>query len=143
MLRLRDYQAPEWAIWVLVAAFAAIEAGVWLLGPAVPRSTGVVVQLLAAWVVILVLALMASRRIISLSQRLSQNERVHLTTLDEMGQLQMQNAMLTTIARSVDVPLAFQTLASRIANIVPCDRMGLALIAENGQEFQSFTARVH
>jgi GAF domain-containing protein len=59
-----------------------------------------------------------------------------------MGQLQMQNAMLQTIARSVDVPLAFQTLASHIARIVPCDRMGLALISENGQEFQTYTARV-
>jgi GAF domain-containing protein len=126
----------------MVAACAAIQATVWSIDGAAPRSAGILVQVVAAWIVILVLAALASRRIGTLSERLSQNERVHLTTLDEMGQLQMQNAMLQTIARSVDVPLAFQTLASRIARIVPCDRMGLALISENGQEFQTFTARV-
>jgi signal transduction protein with GAF and PtsI domain len=46
------------------------------------------------------------------------------------------------VARSVDVPLAFQALASRIIRIVPCDRAGLALLTETGQEFQTYTARV-
>ena len=31
----------------------------------------------------------------------------------------------------------------RIARLVPCDRVGLALLTENGQEFQTYTARVH
>lgn len=141
MLRLRDHRAPEWAIWALVAAFAAVQAVVWLVA-GVPTSPGLIIRIVVAWIVILVLAALASRRIVSLSERLSHHERVHLTTLDEMGQLQMQNAMLQTIARSVDVPLAFQTLASHIARIVPCDRLGLALISENGQEFQTYTARV-
>lgn len=141
LLRPRDYQAPQWAIWALVAACAAVQAVVWLIA-GVPASPGFVIQIIAAWIVILVLAALASRRIVSLSERLSHHERVHLTTLDEMGQLQMQNAMLETIARSVDVPLAFQTLASHIARIVPCDRMGLALISEDGQEFQTYTGRV-
>ena len=60
----------------------------------------------------------------------------------EIEQLQTQNAMLEIIARSVDVPLAFQALASRIARLVPCDRVGLALLTENGEEFQTYTARV-
>ena len=42
----------------------------------------------------------------------------------EIEQLQTQNAMLEIVARSVDVPLAFQALASRIARLVPCDRVG-------------------
>ena len=50
--------------------------------------------------------------------------------------------MLDIIARSVDVPLAFQALAARIARLVPCDRVGLALLSEDGQEFQTYTARV-
>jgi transcriptional regulator with GAF, ATPase, and Fis domain len=49
--------------------------------------------------------------------------------------------MLETITRSVDVPLAFQELASRIERLVPCDRVGLALLSEDGQEFQTYTAR--
>ena len=142
MLNLRDRDRRTWAIWILVAGFGAMQAAVWTINGAVPRGPGVLLQVIAAWIVILILAALASRRIGSLSQRLSQNQQVHLTTLDEMGQLQMQNAMLQTIARSVDVPLAFQTLAARIARIVPCDRMGLALLSENGQEFQTYTARV-
>jgi transcriptional regulator with GAF, ATPase, and Fis domain len=51
--------------------------------------------------------------------------------------------MLELVARSVDVPLAFQALATRIARIVPCDRVGLALLNETGDEFQTYTARVH
>ena len=43
----------------------------------------------------------------------------------------------------MDVPLAFQALAQRIARLVPCDRVGLALLSEDGQEFQTYTARVH
>ena len=141
-MKLRVHHTPVWAIWALVAGFGALQAAVWTIDGAVPHRPGTVAQGIAAWIVILVLASLASRRIGTLSQRLSQNEQVHLTTLDEMEQLQMQNAMLQTIARSVDVPLAFQTLASRIARLVPCDRMGLALIAENGHEFQTYTARV-
>jgi transcriptional regulator with GAF, ATPase, and Fis domain len=51
--------------------------------------------------------------------------------------------MLETLARSVDVPLAFQSVAQRIANLVPCDRVGLALLTEAGDEFQTYTARVN
>jgi GAF domain-containing protein len=59
-----------------------------------------------------------------------------------VDQLQTQNAMLQIVARSVDVPLAFQALALRIARLVPCDRVGLALLTESGQEFETSTARV-
>jgi GAF domain-containing protein len=42
----------------------------------------------------------------------------------------------------VDVPLAFQQLAQSIAPLVPCDRVGLALLSDTGEEFQTYTARV-
>ena len=141
-MNLRGRHTPAWAIWALVVGVAAIQVIVWTIDGAVPRRPGVLVQMLAAWVVILVLAILATRRIGTLSARLWRNEQDRLTALNELEQLQTQNVMLQTVARSVDVPLAFQTLATRIARIVPCDRMGLALISENGQEFQTFTARV-
>ena len=141
-MKRRDSPARVLVVWGLVAAFGALQAVIWTINGGVPTGGGVLVQVIAAWVVILIFAILATRRIDFLSRRLSQNEQVHLTTLGQMEPLQMQNAMLQTIARSVDVPLAFQTLASRIARIVPCDRMGLALLNENGQEFQTYTARV-
>ena len=58
----------------------------------------------------------------SSSQRLDQEEVAHTATLTEVEQLQTQNAMLDIIARSVDVPLAFQALAGRVSRLVPRSR---------------------
>ena len=55
--------------------------------------------------------------------RIRVHEHTHQATLGEIEQLQTQNAILEIIARSVDVTLAFQALASRVARLVPCDRM--------------------
>lgn len=136
------HRAPQWAIWGMLAAAAVIHGLAWTLAGGLPREPFVLAQVLAAWGVMIALAVLAGRRIERLSTRLSQKERAHRSTLNEVEQLQMQNAMLQVVARSVDVPLAFQTLAARILTIVPCDRAGLALLAENGQEFQTYTARV-
>jgi GAF domain-containing protein len=132
-----------WVIWSLVAGFAAVQAIAWGIAGGIPRRPIVLVQVAAAWIVMLTLAALAARRIESLSDRLTEKEQEHRATLSEVEQLQTQNAMLQIIARSVDVPLAFLALAARIARLVPCDRVGLALLSENGQEFQTYTARVH
>jgi signal transduction histidine kinase len=136
-------QAPEWAIWGLVVLFGVVEVVAWTLAGGVPRRPGVLIQVGTAWTVMLILAALATRRMRSQELRLRAHEHTHLEKLGEIEQLQTQNAMLEIIARSVDVSLAFQALASRIARLVPCDRVGLALLTENGQEFQTFTARVH
>ena len=141
-MRFKHSRTPVWVIWGLVAVFGAIQAIAWTMAGGVPRRPLVLVQVIAAWIVMLVLAILASRRIETLSTRLSQKEHAHRSTMNEVEQLQTQNAMLQIVARSVDVPLAFQALASRILRIVPCDRAGLALLTENGQEFQTYTARV-
>jgi signal transduction protein with GAF and PtsI domain len=138
-----DRQAPLWLIWALIAAFGAIEAAAWLIAGGVPRRPVVLVQVIAAWIVMLILAGLATRRIGTLTGRIREHENAHRSTLNEIEQLQTQNAMLELVARSVDVPLAFQALATRIARIVPCDRVGLALLNETGDEFQTYTARVH
>jgi signal transduction protein with GAF and PtsI domain len=141
-MKYRDHQAPVWVIWGLIAAFAAIEAGAWFVAGGIPRRPGVVAQVLSAWVVMIILATLATRRLGTMAQRLRVHEHTHRATLGELEQLQTQNAMLEIIARSVDVTLAFQALAARIARLVPCDRVGLALLDETGQEFQTYTARV-
>jgi len=138
---LREDRAPVWAIWLLIA-FGAVQPLAWGLGVGLPRHPVALVPLLVVWVTLLALAAIATRRITSLSRRLSQKEQDHSATLTEVDQLQTQNAMLDIIARSVDVPLAFQALAARIARLAPCDRVGLALLSEDGREFQTYTARV-
>ena len=138
---LREDRAPVWAIWLLIA-FGAVQPLAWWLGVGLPRHAVVLVPLLVVWITLLAIAAIATRRITSLSRRLSQKEQDHSATLTEVDQLQTQNAMLDIIARSVDVPLAFQALASRVARLAPCDRVGLALLSEDGREFQTYTARV-
>ncbi len=138
----RPRGARIWLIWAMVGAFAIVESAAWIVAGGVPRRPVVLVQVLAAWAVMLALAVIATGLIKSLSQRLSQRERAHEATLDEVEQLQTHNAMLETIARSADVTLAFQALATRIARLVPCDRVGLTLVVEDGKEVQTYTARV-
>ena len=138
----RAQQAPVWAIWGLVGLFGVIQAAAWIAAGGVPRRPGVLAQVICAWVVMIILASLATRRIGTMAQRIQAHEHTHEETLGELEQLQTQNAMLEIIARSVDVTLAFQALASRIARLVPCDRVGLALLTDNGQEFQTYTARV-
>lgn len=131
-----------WGIWGLIVAFAAVQAAAWTMG-GVPRRTDILVQVIAAWVVILILGVVSSRRIGGLTLSLKQHQHRHTETLDQVEQLELRNAVLQVIARSVDVPLAFQALAQRLVRLVDCDRVGLALLSENGDEFQTYTARVH
>jgi transcriptional regulator with GAF, ATPase, and Fis domain len=140
-MALREDRAPVWAIWLLIA-FSAAQPIAWALDVGFPRQPFVLVPLLLVWITLVALAAIATRRISGLWRRLHQQETAHHATLTEVEQLQTQNAMLEIIARSVDVPLAFQALAARLARLVPCDRVGLALLSEDGREFQTYTARV-
>ncbi len=159
-MKRRDHPLPLWVLWGLIGGFAVLQLVVWTLAHGFPTSPVDLAQLAAGWIVMLVLGFFASSRIGGLSRRLSQTEHAHRSTLgeveqllseredahlaalDEVQQLLTQNAVLQVIARTADVPLAFQSLASRIGGLVACDRIGLALLAPNGQEFQTYAARV-
>src|SRR6185503_13239295 len=105
-MNYRDQRAPVWAIWGLIALFGVIEATAWTLAGGIPRRAGVVIQVLAAWTVMIILASLATRRIGTMAERIKVHEHAHEATLGELEQLQTQNAMLEIIARSVDVTLA-------------------------------------
>jgi GAF domain-containing protein len=140
-MALRADRAPVWAVWLLIA-FGAAQPLVWRLAGGTLPPPAFLIPLLIVWITLLVLAALATRRVSWLWRSLSQSERDHRSTLSQLEQLRTQTAMLEIVARSVDVPLAFQELASRIARVVPCDRLGLALLSEDGEEFQTYTARV-
>jgi signal transduction protein with GAF and PtsI domain len=140
-MNLRDPRVAVWGIWSLVATFALVQGLTWAIADGGPRSN-VWLQVIATWIVVLILATVATRRIDGLARAVTQHEHTQTGTLDRIDELEMQNAILENISRSVDVPLAFQSLAQRIIRLVPCDRVGLALLSENGQEFQTYTARV-
>lgn len=138
----RDHRAPVWVIWGLVVLFGMVQAAAWTVAGGIPTRPLVLVQVFTAWMVILVLAVLATERLGALAGRIRAHESTHRQNLGEIEQLQTQNAMLEIIARSVDVTLAFQGLAARIAHLVPCDRVGLALLTGDGDELQTYTARV-
>lgn len=131
------------AIWGVIAAVAIVQATVWTIAGGAPRAPAELAEVLLAWAVMLSLAGFSTWLILRLARTLVQRTDAHLATLDEFEQLQMQNAMLQIIARSVDVPLAFQALAQRVSRLVPCDRVGLALVSESGTDLQTYTARVN
>jgi transcriptional regulator with GAF, ATPase, and Fis domain len=129
------------AIWGLLAALAVLQGTAWVMGG--PLSPGWAnAQLLAGWVVLLLLAAIATRRMDRMAVLLDQTATAHRATQAQFEQLQMHTEMLETLAQSVDVPLAFKSLARRIARLVPCDRVGLALLTDEGDEFHTYTARV-
>lgn len=130
-------------IWLIVVVLVAIQGATWLLAGGPSFRPALVIQVVTGWVATVALAVLVTRRIGILTNRLTEKEHAHRATLDEIEQLQTQNAMLEIVARSIDVPRAFQALALRVARIVPCDRVGLALLTEDGQEFETYTARVH
>ena len=135
------HRAVTLAIWGLLGTFGALQVVAWTFG-STPRLPWGLAQVVAEWLVMVILAVIATRRIDRLAAQLTQTEHAHRATRDEVEQLQTHNAMLDIFARSADVPLAFQSVARRIARIVPCDRVGLALLTEGGEEFQTYTARI-
>jgi signal transduction protein with GAF and PtsI domain len=142
-MNFRHPRAAVIGIWGLVLAFAATQVIAWPLAEGTSRSSVRALQFVVAWIVILVLAVVSTRRVGGLARTITQHEQARTATLDQVEQLEMRNAILQIISRSVDVPLAFQALAQRIMRLVPCDRVGLALLADDGREFQTYTARVN
>jgi len=132
------------AIWSLVAVGAILQTAVWLAGDRglIGHGAGLIIQLAVVWGLILLFAGFATRRIDTLAARIQQDQRRHRLTLTQMEQMEAQNAILQVIAGTPDVALAFQVLARRLQRIVKCDRVGLALLSEDGRQLQTFTARV-
>jgi transcriptional regulator with GAF, ATPase, and Fis domain len=135
---------PQRTIWVIVAAGGILQglAALLVRTGTIGHRPGVALQISIVWILIVVLALLATRRLERLASRIVEHQQAHRLTLSQMEQLEAQNAVLQVITRTPDVALAFQALARRLARIVPCDRVGLALLKEGGQEFQTYTARV-
>lgn len=131
-------------IWPIVATGALLQAFMWVLARqgVLSHATSSLLQIAIVWILIVLFAVFATRRVEVLSTRLEEGHQRHQHSLSQIEQLEAQNAILQVITRTPDVALAFQTLARRLASIVNCDRVGLALLKQGGQQFQTYTARV-
>src|SRR4029079_5940482 len=127
-------------LWALIA-LGALQLAAWLGAGGVTLGRTALVAGVVAWINLLLLAALVPQRFRGMRHRLSQHETAHRATRDEVDSLQLQNEMLQIIARAPDVTVAFQSLAPRITRLVPSDRLGLALLSEDGREFQALTAR--
>jgi len=136
--------AAKGVVTALLAGGAVLQLALWLAVSRGLAGEAILAPGLIAisWALIAGLALVAAPCFSSLRSALTATEQEHRAKLDEIEQLEAHNEMLQALARSTDVTLAFQALARRVARIVPCDRVGLALLKEGGQEFQTYTARV-
>lgn len=131
-------------IWLIVGLGAFLQVGTALVARSgfVGHSTSLAIQLAIVWLLIVSLAIAATRRIDRMANRIQEHQQEHRVTLSQLEQLEAQNAVLQVITRTPDVALAFQTLARRLTGIVKCDRVALALLSETGQQLQTFTARI-
>jgi GAF domain-containing protein len=137
---VHDDRIPVWALWVLIA-LGAVQLVAWFASGGVTLGRVALIPGVVAWINLLLLAALITRRLRGMRRRISQHETAHRATQDEVTSLQLQNEMLQIIARAPDVTQAFQSLALRIVRLVPCDRLGVALLSEDGREFHTFTAR--
>src|SRR5437773_4469872 len=98
-MNLRHPRVAVLAIWGLVAACAVTQviAGIALGGAS--RPAVFIVQFVIAWVLILVLAVVSTRRIGGLARTISQHEQARTATLDQVEQLEIRNAILQIISR--------------------------------------------
>lgn len=128
----------------VIAAGAALQLAVWFAATrgVLPEAALAPALIAVSWGLLLALGILFASRFTTLHDAMHTRESEHRATLDQIEQLEAHNEMLQALARSTDVTLAFQALARRVARIVPCDRVGLALLKEGGQEFQTYTARV-
>ncbi len=98
-------------------------------------------RILIFWPVMFAIVYVGARLFTRQSERLAAEERLRHEALGHVQYLQATNDLLRMLASSQNLTGSLQELAARIRAIVPCDRVGLALLTEDGQGFRTYTAR--
>lgn len=94
------------------------------------------------WIIAAVVALVAGillGRWLAVARHQHDEEAATTATLEN---LTATNALLRTLTSSHDIPRSLFELALRIRAIVPCDRVGLALLTEDREGYSTYTARL-
>jgi transcriptional regulator with GAF, ATPase, and Fis domain len=127
-----------------VAFAAALEVFFWALASrgVITGGFAIAAVLAVAWALVAALVYTSSTQMQRLSGQLTESVTERRATLDQVEQLSALNEMLVTLGRTKDAGLAFQGLARRIGRLVNCDRLGLAVLHENGHDVETFLSRV-
>jgi GAF domain-containing protein len=99
-------------------------------------------RLITIWPLVLVAAVIGSLYFARESRRAATRERERTDALETVDDLKAINALLRTLASSPDITRSLFELAIRIRAIVPCDRVGLALLTEDRHGYNTYTARI-
>jgi GAF domain-containing protein len=86
----------------------------------------------------LVAGILIGRRL----RRSSSNEAEQAAQTATIENLRASNALLRTLASTPDISRSLFELGLRIRAIVPCDRVGLALLTEDRAGYSTYTARI-
>jgi transcriptional regulator with GAF, ATPase, and Fis domain len=115
-----------------------IEIAVALMPDAQRHS--LLVRSLTVWPLAVLVVYVAARGFDRLSRRVDEQTAAAAAALDQVKQLRTTNSLLHQLASSANVSTVFDVLSSRIGDVVPCDRLAIAL-ADTGQQFQVFIGR--
>lgn len=141
----RYSRARRWGIWVAALAAGVLhtvgEAGIYQLSIST-RLAASLLEIGLVWLIIVALAVLASREATVLTGLLGSKERDRREALARLERLDAQNAVLRAIAEAAEVSLALVPMSRHIRSLVFCDQVGLALPRGDGQVFGTFSARV-
>jgi transcriptional regulator with GAF, ATPase, and Fis domain len=94
------------------------------------------------WWIITVVAALAAGLVIGRRRGAAPWQRNDADTAQKLANLQSLNALLRTLTSSSDITQSLFELALRIRDIVPCDRVGLALLTTDRESYNTYTARL-
>jgi GAF domain-containing protein len=121
-----------------IATAVIIEVAVALLPEAQRHS--VTVRAMTVWPIAVLVVYIAARGFGRLSRRADEEAAAAAAALDRVKQLQTTNSLLHQLASSSNVITLFEVLSARIGDVVPCDRVAIAL-ADAGHQFQVFVGK--
>ncbi|HEV8315785.1 MAG TPA: GAF domain-containing protein [Vicinamibacterales bacterium] len=136
--RGRPYLRPFVGIVLLVAVLTEVALAL-LPRQLVDTFLG---RLVTIWPIVFVAAVAGSIYLARESRRTATRDRQRIDALETVDYLKAVNALLRTLASSPDITRSLFELAVRIHAIVPCDRVGLALLTEDRQGYITYTARI-
>lgn len=125
---------------IVLAVAALTELALALL----PRELGgtFLGRLITIWPILFIAVIIGSIYVGRESRRAATRDRQRIDALETVDNLKAVNALLRTLASSPDITRSLFELALRIRAIVPCDRVGLALLTEDRHGYNTYTARL-
>ncbi len=136
----RKRARQRWFVAGAVLLMAVVLAGLDLAAHLSPPGYHLTLwgQALASLPVALVVAYIAARVFTWFSVALEEKEVAWAAAVSRVEYLEARNAILHALATTTDLTVAFAALSEQIGHIVPCDRVALSLLTENGEELHAY-----